>query len=93
MRPDKAKVIDEVWDEPRIDSFLDKAPMGDEHAEFSVLLNAYRSMRASDFARFIDKFKARGGNVNATDRQGRTLLTLIAEHDKAAPFREILEQQ
>ena len=93
MRPDKAKVIDEVWDESRIESFLDKAPMGDEAAEFSVLLNAYRSMRAEDFDRFITKFTARGGNVHAADQRGRTLLEVIADHEKSGPFREILERQ
>ena len=90
MRPDKAKVVDEQWDDARIDSFLDKGTMGDEPAEFSILLNAYRSMRAEDFARFIDKFTARGGDVNARDKRGRTLLDTIAGHDKAAPFKEIL---
>lgn len=93
MRPDKAKVIDEVWDEPRIESFLDKAPMGDETAEFSVLLHAYRSMRAEDFVRFIEKFKARGGRVDAVDKRGRTLLEVIASHAKSGPFQEILKAQ
>ena len=86
MRPDKAKVIDEIWDEPRIESFLDKAPMGEENAEFSILLNAYRSMRPEDFARFIDKFKARGGHVDALDNRGRTLLDVIATHAKSEPL-------
>ena len=90
MRPDKAKVVNEAWDDARIDSFLDKGTMGDEPAEFSILLNAYRSMRAEDFARFIDKFTARGGNVNAQDHAGRSLLDVIADHAKAAPFRDIL---
>lgn len=90
MRPDKAKVVDEVWDDERIASFLDKGPMGDEAAEFSILLYAYRSMRAEDFARFIDKFKAGGGNVQAKDNAGRTLAEVIADHAKAGPFREIL---
>lgn len=91
MRPDKAKVVDEIWDDARIDSFLDKAPMGDENSEFSVMLNAYRSMRAEDFQRFIKAFKARGGDVDAQDIQGRTLFELIASHDKAQPFREALQ--
>jgi hypothetical protein len=90
MRPDKAKVVDEIWDEARIDSFLDKKAMGDESAEFSTLLNAYRSMRAADFARFIEKFKAQGGSVDAKDKDGRTLAQVIAKHEKATPFKEIL---
>ena len=53
MRADKIKVIDEVWDDARIDSFLDKEPLGDEPADFSKLLNAYRSMRVEDFGIFL----------------------------------------
>ncbi len=92
MRPDKAKVVDEVWDEARIDSFLAKGPMGKESAEFSMLLHAYRSMRAEDFKRFIIKFTQQGHDVGANDRQGRSLAEIIRSHTKAAPFREILEQ-
>lgn len=90
MRPDKAKVVDEVWDDARIESFLDKGPMGDENAEFSVLLHAYRSMRAEDFALFIEKFKAKGGRVDAKGKDGRTLGEVIALHAKSKPFQEIL---
>lgn len=90
MRPDKAKVVDEIWDEARIDSFLDKNAMGDENAEFSTLLNAYRSMRAEDFARFIARFTEKGGNVDAKSNDGRTLAQVIVNHEKATPFKEIL---
>ncbi len=90
MRPDKAKVVDEIWDDERIDSFLGKAPMGGENAEFSTLLNAYRSMRAEDFGRFLAKFKANGGSVDAKSQDGRTLAQFIETHAKAAPFRDLL---
>ena len=90
MRPDKAKVVDEVWDDERIASFLDKGPMGDEAAEFSTLLHAYRSMRAEDFARFIEQFTQAGGRVDAKSNNGRTLAEVIERHAKAGPFKEIL---
>ena len=90
MRPDKAKVVDEVWDDARIDEFLNKGTMGNEPADFSILLNAYRSMRAEDFDRFLARFSAKGGNISAKDSQGRTLAQLITPHEKAAPFKEIL---
>ena len=93
MRPDKAKVVDEVWDDARIRSFLDKAPMGDEaNEDFSVLLYAYRSMRPDDFAAFIALFCAAGRDLKARSNAGHTLLETIADHRKAQPFREILEQ-
>jgi len=92
MRPDKAKVVDEIWDEERIRGFLDKTPMGDErNRDYSVLLNAYRSMRPGDFAVFIRFYLEAGRDINATSNQGLTLLDTIREHRTAAEFREILE--
>jgi len=91
MRPDKEKVVDEIWDDERIDSFLNKLPMGAEsNPDYSMLLNAYRSMRPADFARFCDKFAASGHDVNARSNDGLTLLDTIADHRQATPFREIL---
>ena len=91
MRADKEKVVDEVWDDARISSFLDKGPMGGEPLEFSQLLHAYRSMRPSDFGRFLDRFKANGGDVNAKSNDGRTLLEIIEHHDKSQEFKELLQ--
>ena len=93
MRPDKEKVVDEVWDDDRIDSFLHKSPMGDERSrDYSALLNAYRSMRPGDFERFITRFVALARDLNARSNAGETLLTTIADHRHGAPFREILER-
>jgi hypothetical protein len=93
MRPDKEKVVDEVWDDERIRGFLDKSPMGEQaNADYSVLLHAYRSMRADDFRRFISMFVAAGRDLDATDNHGQTLLQMLQLHRKATPFRQILEQ-
>ena len=90
MRADKAKVVDEVWDDARIESFLAKEPLGSTPADHSKLLYAYRSMRVEDFARFIERFKAAGGDVEATNEHGETLQDIITNHSKSAPFREVL---
>ena len=93
MRPDKAKVVDEVWDDVRIESFLNKSPMGDEASvDYSVLLNAYRSMRSDDFSRFIDKFIASGRDLDACSNAGLTLAQTIEGHRHAAPFNAILDK-
>ena len=92
MRPDKAKVVDEVWDEQRIRSFLDKAPLAPGmDRDFSALLYAYRSMRPGDFEVFIDGFREAGRNLEAKNDHGETLLDSIAQHRLAQPFRDILE--
>ena len=93
MRPDKQKVVDEVWDEARIRGFLDKAPLGDGvDADFSVLLYAYRSMRPEDFRKFIDYFRQAGRNLDARGEAGESLAQLIATHRHAGPFQQILEE-
>ena len=92
MRADKAKVVDEVWDDARIESFLDKGPMGSEPEQFSQLLHAYRSMRPDDFARFLAAFAARGGDKHAQGNDGRTLLQVIERHEKASEFKELLQR-
>lgn len=92
MRPDKQKVIDEVWDDARVASFLHKPPMGDEPAEYSMLLNAYRSMRPEDFGRFMALFTAAGHDPAARSRHGETLRDTIAGHRHAGPFLDILER-
>ena len=93
MRPDKEKVVDEVWDDERIRGFLDKSPMGEQaNADYSVLLYAYRGMRADDFRRFISMFVAAGRDLDAPDNNGQTLLQILQSHRKATLFRQILEQ-
>ena len=91
MRPDKKKVVDEVWDDARVRSFLDKGSLGAEtDPDFSALLFAYRSMRSDDFARFIAFFLDDGRDLNAQGRSGKTLLQTISSHEQAAEFRQIL---
>jgi hypothetical protein len=90
MRADKIKVIDEVWDDARIDGFLDKEPLGDEPADFSKLLNAYRSMRFEDFSIFLQRYEARGGDKHASDKAGQTLSDIIKSHRQSAAFLALL---
>jgi len=90
MRPDKQKVIDEVWDDARIESFLHKEPLGDEDGDYSVLLTAYRAMRPADFERFLALYVAAGCDPAALGRRGETLRQTIAGHRRAEPFRQML---
>ncbi|MEM1432885.1 MAG: PA4642 family protein [Pseudomonadota bacterium] len=91
MRPDKKKVIDEVWEDARVESFLTKGAFGaEDNVDFSALLHAYRSMRVDDFERFLAAFVAAGRDVNACNRKGETLLGVIAGHRRSAAFRKAL---
>ena len=96
MKKDKQKVIDEVWDDDRVRSFLGKnvprqsrSPFpGDP--DFYVLRHAYQSMRAEDFGRFLDFYAADGRDVRARDNKGRTLAEAIAGHANSTRFVELL---
>jgi|TARA_B100000315_G_C14132344_1_gene387474 hypothetical protein len=89
--PSQPQVVDEVWDDRRIQSFLERQPFGDQSADFYVLLKAYQGMRVNDFQRFIDFFVEAGRDVNARDGKGRTLLEIISKHRNAGGFVEVLE--
>ena len=95
-RPDKQKIVDEVWDDDRIKSFLHTStptqsgkPFPGDH-DFYVLLRAYRSMRVHDFERFLDLFQDGGGEVEARNGDGQTICDFISTHEKAGPYREAL---
>tara|TARA_B100001750_G_C15145567_1_gene416924 strand:- start:146 stop:451 length:306 start_codon:yes stop_codon:yes gene_type:complete len=98
MRPDKQKIIDEVWDEARVRSFLGKATPtqfgkdipGD--ADFHLLLNAYRAMRVDDFKRFLDHYLGEGHQLDAKNENGLTLAEYLIPYKKSAPFISALKQ-
>ncbi|MDE0422242.1 MAG: PA4642 family protein [Gammaproteobacteria bacterium] len=96
MKKDKQKVLDEVWDDDRVRSFLGKrvpSQAGRPFAgdpDFYVLRHAYQSMRAEDFSRFLGFFTADGRDVRARDDKGRTLADVIARHANSGRFIELL---
>ncbi len=96
MKKDKQKVLDEVWDDARVRSFLDKTvPAQSGQAfpgdpDFHVLRHAYQSMRAEDFNRFLAYYAAGGRDVRARDGKGRTLADVISNHANSERFVELL---
>ena len=92
VRPDKQKVIDEVWTDARVKEFLGtitpsqtgEAFKGDH--DFYVLLRAYHAMRVEDFEKFLAYFKEEGGNLRATNGRDQTVREFIKSHRKAGPF-------
>lgn len=90
MRKDKSKVIDEQWDDARVQSFLAVRSHDDSPDDFHCLLRAYRSMRAEDFERFLRFFVAAERDLDARDLDGRTVLDHISGHRLAAPYARAL---
>lgn len=92
MKRDKQKVVDEVWDDARVRSFLRKTPPDlPGEADFHVLLFAYQSMRAGDFGRFLNFFVDEGRDVQARNRDGLNVAQYIARHAQAGPYINLLE--
>jgi len=89
-KKDKQKVIDEVWTEAHIRSFLDIQPITGVDTDFHRLLRAYQSMRLDDFGQFIGFFTEAGGNLNARNPDGQTLLSIVREHRHGEPYAAIL---
>ena len=85
MGPSQPKVTNEVWDDDRVASFLDINGVNANN-DFNTLLKAYRGMRSSDFARFLDLFLKAGRDPDAKDARGRTLWSIIKRHRQGADF-------
>ena len=92
MKKDKEKVLDEVWTEDRVKSFLEVRSHDEVEEDFHMLLKAYQSMRADDFAKFVGFFTAEGRSVNSADPEGRTVLSIVRQHRRSTEYVEILQQ-
>ncbi|MFK8047766.1 MAG: PA4642 family protein [Halioglobus sp.] len=90
MKKDKEKVVDEVWTEDHVKSFLSVRPFDNTDEDFHMLLKAYQSMRASDFALFVGFFLAEDRNINATGKDGNSVLEIISEHRLGTEYADIL---
>ncbi len=90
MRKDKEKVLDEVWTEDHVRSFLDFRPSDGSDENFHMLLKAYRSMRASDFELFLSFFTQQGRDPNARGLDGRTVLEIVETHHHGEEYATLL---
>ena len=91
LKKDKQKVLGEFFDEDRIREFLVyEAPAG-VNKDFHLLERAYRGMQAENFVTFLSIFTAEGGNVNATNAEGNTLLSLVEKHPAFPEYAEALK--
>ena len=90
MRKDKEKVLDEVWTEDHVRSFLNVRPHDGSNEDFHMLLKAYQSMRASDFELFVKFFGEENRDVNAQGKDGRTVLDIVSEHRHGVEYADIL---
>ena len=92
LKKDKEKVIDEVWTEERVRSFLDiQAPAGVNH-DFHRLLKAYQSMRADDFELFVGMALAANLDLNDKNSAGQTVADIASQHRHGTNYVAIIER-
>lgn len=91
MRKDKEKVLDEVWTEDHVRSFLKVRSHDGTAEDFHMLMKAYQSMRASDFELFVGFFSDEGRDLNATGKDGRTVLDIVSTHRHGAEYADIIK--
>ena len=92
QKKDKQKVLDEVWTEERIKSFLDLEAPADTDTDFHTLYTAYKSMRLDDFQIFLKFFSEAGRNFNASNKTGENLLSLVSNHHHGKDYAEALQK-
>ncbi len=90
LKKDKEKVIDPVWSEARIREFLDLLPPAGENTDHHKLLKAYQSMRAEDFDDFVRFFTDAGGDLNACNNAGQSIVDILKTHRYSAPYLDSL---
>ena len=91
MKKDKEKVLDEVWTEDHVKSFLQVRPHDGSDENFHMLLKAYQSMRADDFELFVGFFTADSRDVNATGMDGNSVLDIVKTHRLGVEYADILK--
>jgi hypothetical protein len=91
MPKDKKTVLDEVWTEDHVKSFLNVKSHDGTAEDFHMLLKAYQSMRVEDFELFVEFFCADGRDVNVAGKDGRTVLEIISTHRHGTEYAEVLK--
>ena len=91
MKKDKEKVIDEVWTDDRVRSFLNVVSHDEVEEDFHMLLKAYQSMRESDFEKFVGYFCTEGRDLNTRNPAGESVLDIVRQHRRSGGYAHILE--
>lgn len=86
LKKDKQKVLGEHFDDARIKTFLNVEPYGSLSRDYCALERAYRGMIAENFATFVQFFIAEGMDINAKNREGKTLLQEAKTHRQSEAY-------
>jgi hypothetical protein len=83
--------FNEEWSDDRVFAYLQHLPPEGVNADYHVLYNAFKHMRANDFERLVQQFVADGRDLRATNPQGRDIASVIAQYPQhKAAFLAVL---
>ncbi len=91
MKRDKKRVEGEQWSDEQLQAYLNFNTFDGSDRDFHCLYRAYTRMNENSFENFIELFKAEGRNIEATNKDGKTLKQLIAGHAQAQDYISILQ--
>ncbi len=91
LKKDKQKVLGEFFDDDRIREFFNYPAPAGVNLDFHLLERAYRGMQLENFETFLRFYLQQGHDINATNRDARTLLDLVKTHTAFGDYAEALE--
>lgn len=90
LKKDKQKVLGETFDDERVKGFLEITPIDGLNTDFLLLERAYRSMKADNFATFVGFFVDAGHDLNASNKEGQSLLSITQQHAHSEAYSSAL---
>jgi len=90
--PSQPQVFEGLWQDDRIDLFVEEQLARYTDQPFKLLLAGYRGLRAEDFSRYLVKLAGLGVDLATTDPNGHTLWQIIDQHANGAPYLAAFER-
>lgn len=86
MKKDNVKDFTGLWSAEKLQPFLSAKPSHGHSADYNAIMHAYRHMPADVFEQFVHVFEQSGGDVNATNANGKTAREVIGEHSQGQAY-------
>lgn len=91
QKKDKEKVFGGDWNEEQLQAFLHIKSHDGTDPDYLSVIRAYRYMTPETFQQFIHLFVADGHNINATNQQNQSALSVISGHTQGEKYANILK--
>ena len=92
LKKDKQKVLGEVFDDERVQGFLEGTPPINVSKDFYLLERAYRGMNIENFKTFVRFFVEAGYDLKAVNQNNQTMADLLATHRQGAEYLAAIEK-